>query len=159
MWQQRNSSNIWFAWERIKHLTSKEKHILTAVWESGVHQRPFWGYNAESCSSGSCDVKIFMCTKFGCFHLGVRTRIIKQRWAGAGQDLQSGELAHVGEGWVGQRVDLIVAQVSEREMKRHYSSHCLVVCGLSEEAGTYTSCRYLKLDSSFGTTLNWFPSK
>lgn len=24
---------------------------------------------------------------------------------------------------------------------------------------TYTSCRYLKADSSFGTTLNWFPSK
>lgn len=24
---------------------------------------------------------------------------------------------------------------------------------------TYTSWRYLKLDSSFGTTLNWFPSK
>lgn len=28
-----------------------------------------------------------------------------------------------------------------------------------EKKKTYTSWRYLKLDSSFGTTLNWFPSK
>lgn len=27
------------------------------------------------------------------------------------------------------------------------------------QAKTYTSCRYLNPDSSFGTTLNWFPSR
>lgn len=27
------------------------------------------------------------------------------------------------------------------------------------QAKTYTSCRYLKPDSSFGTILNWFPSR
>lgn len=38
--------------------------------------------------------------------------------AEARQDLQSGELTHVREGRVGQRVDLVVAQVSEGKMKQ-----------------------------------------
>lgn len=37
--------------------------------------------------------------------------------AESGQDLQSGELAHVSEGRVGQRVDLVVAQVSEGKIE------------------------------------------
>lgn len=37
---------------------------------------------------------------------------------GVSQDLQSGELAHVGEGRVGQWVDLVVAQVPEGGFKK-----------------------------------------
>lgn len=43
----------------------------------------------------------------------------------AAHDLQSGELAHVGEGRVGQRVDLVVAQVSGR--KKTLKGHKLAV--------------------------------
>lgn len=36
--------------------------------------------------------------------------------AEASQDLQSGKLAHISEGGIGQRTDLVVAQVSKRKM-------------------------------------------
>lgn len=137
---------------------------LTVVGGSGVHQRPFWGYNARSCSSGFCNVKIITQKTFKVllFHpIIVRIRRIKyQLWAEA-QDLQRGELTHVRKGWVGQRVNLIVAQISGRKIKMRLSSlfQCAEWVGGGRQTKTYTSCRYLKLDRSFGTTLNSFPSR
>lgn len=57
------------------------------------------------------DKKNYRCTyiKLLCFHPTVS-------WAV--QDLQGGELAHVSEGRVGQRVDLVVAQVSEGKIQK-----------------------------------------
>lgn len=41
----------------------------------------------------------------------------------------------------------------------HSSNDRQSVAAKERRTKTYTSCRYLKVDSSFGTTLNWFPSR
>lgn len=46
--------------------------------------------------------------------------------------------------------------------QKHRNKFTALTCTTSEGIQTdktYTSCRYLKVDSSFGTTPNWFPSK
>ena len=59
--------------------------------------------------------------------------------AEAGRDLQSGELAHVSEGRVGQRVDLVVAQVSGRNIKKK-EVQCI---DLHSETGRRSTDRHL----------------